>query len=537
VFFAQNGIILKKPEKLGGTDMSILSIDCGTQSLRAIIFSDKGDVLAGEKVDFEPYYSRNTGWAEQSPKVYWESLAMATMRLKKKVPEIFNRIEGVTLTTQRSTIVVVDKDGKPLRDAFVWLDEREAQGKANLFFYETFIFWLINKLPTAEMAYRRSKANYMRQYEKDIWEKVHKYLLLSGYLTYKLVGEFVDSTASQVGYIPFDYKNKKWIQSLLHYKWRLFGVDKDKLPRLVEPTEVLGYITKSAAQFTGIKEGIPLIATGADKQCETLGIGCFSPNVGSISLGTTATIQTTTRKYVEVIPFIPPYPSIIPDAYNPEVGVARGFWLVTWFKNEFAQSEIREAEALNTFPEAILDKYLQKIPDGSDGLIIQPTWTAGPERPFSRGAVIGFSDRHTRMHLYKAIIEGVNYALFEGKKAIERKTKVKMETIGLSGGGAKSDEVCQITTNIMGVPTYRVQTNETSALGAAIAGYVGLGRYKSFDEAVKNMVQTGRIFYPDMKKHEMYVRYFDRVYKRIWKKTAKLYKELGELTSNYRVKE
>ncbi len=83
------------------------------------------------------------------------------------------------------------------------------------------------------MAYRRSKANYIRQYEKDIWKKVHKYLLLSGYLTYKLVGEFVDSTASQVGYIPFDYKNKKWIQSLLHYKWRLFGVDKDKLPRPV----------------------------------------------------------------------------------------------------------------------------------------------------------------------------------------------------------------------------------------------------------------------------------------------------------------
>jgi|GEM_PF-1858755 len=89
--------------------MSILSIDCGTQSLRAIIFSDKGDVLASEKVDFEPYYSRNTGWAEQSPKVYWESLTMATMRLKRKVPEIFNRIEEVTLTTQRSTIVALTK--------------------------------------------------------------------------------------------------------------------------------------------------------------------------------------------------------------------------------------------------------------------------------------------------------------------------------------------------------------------------------------------------------------------------------------------
>ncbi|WP_448375405.1 FGGY-family carbohydrate kinase [Fervidobacterium sp.] len=515
--------------------MSILAIDCGTQSLRAIIFSEKGEVLAFEKVDFEPYYSLNTGWAEQSPEIYWKSLATATMSLKNRFPEIFSKIETVSLTTQRSTIVVVDKDGEPLRDAFIWLDEREAQGKANLLFYEKFAFWLINKLPTAEMAHKRSKANYMKQYEEDTWKKVYKYLLLSGYLTYKLVGEFVDSTASQVGYIAFDYKNKQWIKSPLHYKWRLFGVDKDKLPKLVNPTEVLGYITKSAAQFTGIKEGLPLIAAGADKQCETLGIGCFSPNLGSISLGTTATIQTTTDKYIEVIPFIPPYPSIIPNAYNPEVGVARGFWLVTWFKKEFAQSEMREAEELNTFPEMLLDKYLQKIPDGSDGLIIQPTWTAGPERPFSRGSIIGFSDKHTRMHLYKAIIEGINYALFEGKKAIERKTGIKIEMIGLSGGGSKSDEVCQITTNIMGVPTYRVQTNETSSLGAAIAGYVGIGRYKTFDEAVKNMVHIGKTFYPDMKKHEMYVRYFDRVYRRIWKKTARLYRELGNITNNFKI--
>ncbi|MGC9772719.1 FGGY-family carbohydrate kinase [Fervidobacterium islandicum] len=511
--------------------MSVLAIDCGTQSLRAIIFSDKGDVLAGEKVDFEPYYSRESGWAEQSPEVYWESLAKATNRLKEKSPKEFQSIEAVTLTTQRATIVVVDKNGTPLRDAFVWLDEREAFGKPKLYFHEQLAFWLIKKLPTARMAYRRSKANWIKQNEPEIWNKVHKYLLLSGYLTYKLVGEFVDSIASQVGYIPFDYKKKDWIKSDFHYKWRLFGIERDKLPRLVEPTVILGYITKSAAQFTGLKEGLPLISAGADKQCETLGVGCFSPNVGSISLGTTAKIQTTTPKYVEVIPFIPPYPSILSNAYNPEFGVSRGFWLVTWFKKEFAHSEVREAEELNTFPEKILDRYLREIPDGSDGLIIQPTWTAGPERPFSRGAIVGFSDRHTRLHVYKAIIEGIGYALLEGKMRIERKTGVKLERIGLSGGGSKSEEVCQITTNILGVPTYKVQTNETASLGAAIAGYVGIGRYKTFEEAVQNMVRIEKIFYPDTEKSRVYSEYFNKVYAKMWKRMEKLYYELGKITS------
>ncbi|SHN58664.1 FGGY-family carbohydrate kinase [Fervidobacterium gondwanense] len=502
--------------------MSVLAIDCGTQSLRAIVFSEHGEILAGEKIEFEPYYSLSAGWAEQSPEFYWETLAKAVQKLKEKSPSVFKDIQALSLTTQRSTVIVVDEHGNPLRDAFVWLDEREAEGKPKLYLHEVFAFWLIKKLPTAYMAYRRSKANYMKQKEIETWKKVHKYLFLSGYLTYKLTGDFVDSTASQVGYVPFDYTNKEWIKSPYHYKWRLFGVEKEKLPRLVEPTQILGYVTKQASEFTGLKEGLPVIASGADKQCETLGIGCFSQNVGSISLGTTATIQTTTSKYIEVIPFIPPYPSIVPEKYNPEISVFRGYWLVSWFKKEFAHSEVREAEELNTFSEQILDKYLQKIPAGSDGLIIYPAWASGPEKPFSRGAVIGFSDKHTRMHLYRAIIEGINYALLEGKEAIERKTGTKIERIGLSGGGSKSREVCQITANMMGVPVYKVQTNETSALGAAISAYVGMGVYNDFEIAVKNMVRISEEFLPDMDEHEVYRNYYDRVYKKIWGKINKL---------------
>jgi len=109
--------------------------------------SEKDKVLAAEKVDFEPYYSRNIGWAEQSPEMYWESLAKATQQLKENFPNVFNSIEAVTLTTQRATIVVVDQDGNPLRDAFIWLDEREAVGKPKLYFHEKLAFWLIKNFP------------------------------------------------------------------------------------------------------------------------------------------------------------------------------------------------------------------------------------------------------------------------------------------------------------------------------------------------------------------------------------------------------
>lgn len=509
--------------------MNILSIDCGTQSLRAIIFSAKGEILAFERIEYEPYYSLDIGWAEQSPDVFWNALCTATKNLSVNNPEHFKKVEALSLTTQRATVVVVDKEGKPLRDAFIWLDEREARGRPNLTFLENFAFSLIGMRETAHMAWRRSKANYLRESEPKIWEKIHKYLLLSGYLTYKLVGEYVDSKASQVGYIPFDYKRKEWIRNSRHFKWRLFGVEKDKLPRLVEPTAILGYITKKASDETGLKEGLPVIAAGADKQCETLAMGCFSPETANISLGTTATIQTTTEKYIEPLPFMPSYPSIIPGKYNPEIGVFRGYWLISWFKKEIAQHEVKEAEKLGISPETLLNQRLRSVPAGSEGLMLQPTWTAGLDKPFSRGAIIGFSDKHTRIHIYRAIIEGINYALIEGLENIEEKTKVKVKRIGLSGGGSNSDEIAQITADMFGVPTYKVQTNETAALGAAIAGFVGLNVYKSIEEAIKHMVHTTKEFYPNYETHQIYKEYYKEVYSKTWKTLEHLYKKLGTI--------
>lgn len=518
------------PIGLGGViSLNVLSIDCGTQSLRAIIFSANGEILASEKVEYEPYYSLDIGWAEQSPDVFWNALCRATQSLGTNHPEHFRKIEAITLTTQRATVVVVDKEGKTLRDAIIWLDEREAKGRPNLTFLENFAFSIIGMKQTAHMAWRRSKANYLRESEPRVWEKVDKYLLLSGYLTYKLVGEFVDSKASQVGYIPFDYKRKEWISNPRHFKWRLFGIEREKLPRLVEPTEVLGYITKKASEETGFREGLPVIAAGADKQCETLAMGCFSPETANISLGTTATIQTTTYKYIEPLPFMPSYPSIIPGKYNPEVGVFRGYWLISWFKKEIAQHEVKEAERLGVSPETLLNQRLRSVPAGSEGLMLQPTWTAGLDKPFSRGSIIGFSDKHTRIHIYRAIIEGINYALMEGLQNIERKTKVKVKRIGLSGGGSNSEEISQITADMFGVPTYKVQTNETSALGAAIAGFVGLKAYNSVEEAIKYMVHITKEFYPNYQIHQIYKEYYDEVYCKTWEALEPLYKKLGNI--------
>jgi len=510
--------------------MNILSIDCGTQSLRAIIFSSNGEMLAKVKIEYAPpYYSKDVDYAEQDPYFYWNMLCKATTQLSEMVPELFSSIIGVTLTTQRATTVVLDKYGEPVKNAILWLDQRLAQGRPNFTWLENLGFSIIGMKDAAEKAWRRSTANYMRQHEPELWAKVDKYLLLSGFLTYKLTDHFVDSVASQVGYIPFDYKHNTWFENPKHYKWRMFGIEREKLPDLVKPTELLGYITKEAAAQTKLREGLPLIAAGADKMCETLAIGCFSPDVGSISLGTTATVETTFEKYMEILPFMPPYPSIVPDRYNPEVEIFRGYWLISWFMKELAEHEVIEAREMGIPAEDLLDRRLQNIPAGAEGLIVHPTWTPGLDKAFSRGAIIGFSDKHTRIHIYRALIEGINFGLIEGKELIEKKTKVQMKKIGISGGGAISDEICQITSNMFGVPVYRVQTSETSSLGAAIAGCVGLKEYPDIETAVKSMVHISKQFIPDLNEHSIYRKIYNDIYKELWQTMKPLYYRISKL--------
>ncbi|MCL0079148.1 FGGY family carbohydrate kinase, partial [Dehalococcoidia bacterium] len=110
----------------------LLSIDCGTQSLRALIFDSEGNLCAAAKVEYEPYSSPHPGWAEQDARVYWSSLCQACRELKDSHPKLFAGIAGIAVTTQRDTMINVDKEGTPLRPAILWLDQRKAEARCRL---------------------------------------------------------------------------------------------------------------------------------------------------------------------------------------------------------------------------------------------------------------------------------------------------------------------------------------------------------------------------------------------------------------------
>ncbi|MBU0971239.1 MAG: FGGY-family carbohydrate kinase [Proteobacteria bacterium] len=508
---------------------TILAIDSGTQSLRALLFAEDGTLLARDQQSYSPYYSLHPGWAEQDPDIYWNSLAAACNCLKKKQPLAFAAIAGVGVASQRASLINVDKEGRVLRPAIIWLDQRAARpvfGAKGVLNFGLRLTGLEKKLMDIQS---QGKGNWIIQNQPEIWEKTHKYLQVSGFLNHRLTGEFADSVASQIGHLPFDYKRQKWAG-----RWtlpnRLFPVEIEKLPTLIAPGQLIGQVTASAGELTGLRSGIPVIACGSDKGCETLGAGVTNQKMVSLSFGTTATVQTTSQKYFEAIRFMPPYPSPVPGCYNPEVEIFRGFWMISWFKQEFAHKEVAEAQKLGIDAEEVLNRCLERTSPGAMGLVVQPYWGPGLEHPDAKGAMIGFGDVHTKDHVYRAVIEGLGFALYEGMEKIEKKGGVCVEKAAVSGGASQSDEICKITADIFNLPMVKGQTHETTGLGAAIITAVGVGLYPGIDEAVAQMVRVKTVFEPDPKNVLLYRQLYQKVYQGMYKALAPLYAQIQKIT-------
>lgn len=235
---------------------------------------------------------------------------------------------------------------------------------------------------------------------------------------------------------------------------------------------------------------------------------------------------------MEITPLLPPYPSAIPGKFSLEMQIYRGYWMVTWFKREFGMNEQRLAKTRGVEPEALFDNLIKSVPPGSDGLILQPYWSPGLRKPGpeAKGAIIGFSDVHTRAHIYRSIIEGLAYSLREGAQRTERKTKTSIKDIRIAGGGSQSDQALQITADIFNTPVSRLAIYEASGLGAAMDAAVGMGFHSNFDTAVKEMTRIGKTVQPNSKHTALYDDLYKNVYLKMYNRLQPLYDEILKIT-------
>ena len=508
----------------------VLTIDFGTQSVRVGLVNKQGEIEAFERVKYEPaYFSPKPGYAEQDPDFYFKNLCICTNKIVKENKNKMDRVIGISMAFFRDSVVPVDKEGKPLRPAILWLDERRAEDKNKLPALNRAIFKLIGMGPTIDLNRKRSMGVWIQENEPELWEKTDKFMFLSTYINKKLVGEFVDSVSCQAGHLPIDFKHGQWYKSDKHIKGSMFGVPGRMLCKLVKAGHVLGTISLEASKATGLPIGMAVFAGGSDKSAETLGLGVVDDKTAAISYGTACTVEVPIEKYSDAEPFLPSYPDII-KGFNLDVQIYRGYWMLNWFIKQFG-SKGPTVEEMIVDGKLIEDfnKEMEKIEPGCNGLVLQPYWGPGLRRPLAKGAVIGFSDVHTKMHMYRAIIEGIGFALREGLELFEKKRlHHSVEVLRISGGGSQCDAICQITADIFNRPVSRIQTYECSTLGCAMAAFIAHGDFKNKREASESMIRISKTFQPNPENVKKYDVLFNNVYMKIYPQLKDIYKNIKE---------
>jgi sugar (pentulose or hexulose) kinase len=512
------------------SEQYILVFDIGTQSARAMLVDKHGDIAASKQQAYSAaYFSPKPGWSEQTPDFYWEQLCAVSRALLAENPTLKENIAAVTVSTIRDSLLLLDKELKPLRNIIVWMDDRMCEKLPPLPASVSALLKVAGLSKLFELQRRASPINWLAYDEKTNWEKADKFCLTSAYLNLKLSGRLVDSDAAAIGHIPFKNKTRTWMASG-DIERMVFPKDSiTKQHEIAVAGTIIGEITSAASEASGIPQKIPLVASGSDKGCETFALTGLDSEAAALSFGTTATLQITNAKYIEPQKWLPPYAAVIPGYYNPEIQIYRGYWLISWFKREFAAKEVADAEKQGLMAEDLLDQRLSEVPAGCQGLMLQPYFSPNTNMPYAKGAAIGLSDVHTRIHLYRAIIEGINFALMDGLESIQKNGKLTVKKLYLSGGGSHSAEICRITASMFNLPVSRIQSAEATGIGAAAISWLALKEFSTPEEAHRQMTRVRDTFDPNPADAQIYKELYTSVFKNVFGKLAPLYKEINRI--------
>ena len=466
----------------------VVGIDSSTTTTKAIAWDHDGHKIA-EGTGPIRLFTPAPDYYEQDSEDWWNSMVEALRKLLQNIDN--NRITAISIANQRETFVGLDKYGKPVRPAIIWLDER-CKGNVDRFasdIGENFIHQVTGKPKDyAPVVYRLA---WMLENERDLYKSVSRFCDVQSYLVYRLTGNYKTSWASADPLGILDLEKKEWAGDILS---RL-EITPGNLPEIYSPGVVLGIITKAAACATGLKEGTKVVAGGGDGQAAGLGVNALRSERAYLNLGTAVVSGTYSRKYRTYRSFRT-MSSCDGVGYYYETSLRSGTFLLDWF----IRNVLKINPAGNKSIYSLLEEEARQVEAGCQGLMILPYWNAVMNPywdPGARGCMIGLSSRHHRGHLYRALLEGIAMEQSLATQAVEQATGDKTEEYAVIGGGAKSDLWCQIIADISGTKIVRMVSDEASSLGAGITAAVAAGWFRSFEDAANNMVRPDRVILPN----------------------------------------
>ena len=469
----------------------LLGIDVGTTTVKSVLYNTAGEIIAKASREYQTIHPK-PGWAEHSAQLWWE-LTKETIHeiLAKTGSSTKNKIAGIGVSSLSPVVLPVDENGEPLRPAIIWMDARGGR--------------LHDTLP---------KFRWLKQNEPDTLRKTHKFLSGNGFINHRLTGQFTLDITQNLG--AGDPETHKVVDPELFPKSRFFS-------------EVIGEVTKKAAQETGLAEGTPVVAGATDALSAMLGSGTVRAGRAVEFTGHSCGLIICTDKL---------YPKLRDEGLFSEGEM--GFYVVSaamtacggllrWFRDALGHLEQESAGRLGLSPYRIMDLEASRVPPGSDGLIILP-YIAGERCPIwnanARGVIFGLYLTHSRAHIIRAILESIAYGLRHNIEIAER-GGVVIEELRATGGGSKSDLWLQIKADVLNKPIHRVSA-DGETLGDAIMAGNGVGLFPDLFAASEELAKVEKVVNPNPQNHKLYTKLYE-IYREIYDSLKTSFEKLAKI--------
>ena len=492
----------------------LLGIDVGTSGTKTLLCDYRGRVKATATSEHD-ISTPKPGWSEQDPAQWWQATCKATRAVLRKAKAKPGQITAIGLSGQMHGSVFLADDQKPLRPALLWNDQRTAVECDQIEKAAGSRRKLINMVGNPALTgFTAPKILWVRKHEPKVYEKTKHVLLPKDYIRYCMTGEYATEVGDASGTLLLDVKKRAWNRKLLS----LLKIDPALMPECFESHVVSGQLSRQGAKAMGLSPGTPVVGGSGDQPAAAVGNGIVSAGIVSATLGTSGVVFAHADK----------------PTYDPKGRVhtmcaaVAGKWCVfgcmlaaggsfQWFRNHMSEVELAEARKRKCDPYELLIAKAAKAPAGCEGLFFLPYLT-GERCPYpnpnASGGWVGLTARHDRPAMIRSLIEGVTFGMNDALKIMDE-MGIRIRTVRVSGGGARSRMWRQLQADIYNRPAVTINAQEGSAYGVAILAGVGTGVWKNVPQACKAVIRETERLTPGFKTAALYAKHHQQ-YQRLY---------------------
>jgi xylulokinase/glycerol kinase len=478
----------------------ILVIDVGTTSARSMMFDPDFRMVASSSREYQNNYP-GPFMVEQDPDVWWRAAMEVSRESMDRKPSGAG-VAAVIVTSQRATVIPVDGNGRVLRPAILWQDNRsipqcdgirEAVGSTEIYRRTGLKINPYFSLP---------KILWIKQHEPRAYAATAKFLLVHDFIVHRLTGRFVTDQSHASRTMAYNLK-RYWDGDILDAT----GVDADKFCTAVPSGERVGAVSAEAARLTGIPEATPVFAGAGDQQAAAVGMGIITAGTFMANTGTGSFVLSPVDE-----PMLDPRERVLctvsaaPGKWLQEAGMYTTGSVYRWFRDQMSTKEIESARERGMDPYDLLNEQAATAPVGSSGVMWIPHFTGSLApywNPISKGVVFNLTLGTTRAEVIRALLEGI--AIEIGKNiSIMEEIGGKAREIRVAGGATKSPFFNQVQADVYGTRVVTTNFAEATALGAALLAAASIGWHPTLEKAVEKVVQVVSRYEPYPEAHARY---------------------------------